>query len=66
MNRRDAVLVPLALGAAGLPLRAWAQARRDGMPYRIALVPDLTRPDSLNAFIDTLREAGGSKGATLS
>ena len=62
MKRRDAVLVPLALGAAGLPLRALAQARKGGKPYRIVLVPDLTRPDSLKAFIDTLREAGRIEG----
>ena len=61
MKRRDAVLLPLALGVAGLPLRAPAQARKDGKPYRIALVPDLD-PEGLKALTDTLREAGRIDG----
>ena len=63
MKRRDAVLAPLALGVAGLPLRTTAQSRNGGRPYRIALVPDLPpRSDALNAFVDTLREAGRIEG----
>ena len=65
MNRRDAVLVPLALGAAGLPVRGFAQTHNAGKPYRIALLPDLTAvglPVALKVFTDTLSEAGRIEG----
>ncbi len=62
MNRRDVVLAPLVLGTAGLPLGVVAQARKDGKPYRIALVPDLSWPGVLEAFTDPLRAAGRIEG----
>ena len=65
MNRRDVVLAPLALGAFGLPSSALGQARKDGKPYRIALLPDLAAvglPGPLKVFADTLKDAGRIEG----
>jgi hypothetical protein len=41
MNRRDAALAPLALGAIGLPLGTMGQVRQVGNPCRIGLLPNL-------------------------
>ena len=62
MNRRDAVLAPLALGAVGIATSALAQTRADGRPYRIALVPDALGREGLQAFSDALRMAGRVEG----
>ena len=57
MNRRDTLPALLALATANLPMRGFAQARKDGKPYRISLIPDLG-PAQLKVFLDTLRETG--------
>ena len=64
MNRRDAVLALLAIGAtAGLP-QVHAQTQQSRGPYRIALLPDF-RPSYeplLKLFVETLRESGRIEG----
>ena len=61
MNRRDTLPALLALATANLPMRGFAQARKDGKPYRIWLFPDLL-PVTLKVFLDTLRETGRIEG----
>ena len=64
MKRRDAVLVPLALGATSLPICAVAQAATGGKPYRIAMMPEFGRGQELllKAFVDALRGVGRIEG----
>lgn len=68
MNRRDAVLGPLAMGAGGLLTSELGQEQKDGKPYRIAMLPDF--PGDFGplfpVFLTVLRESGKIEGRDFS